>query len=1006
MESLVALGFAANVVQFVEFATKVISQTIKIHRAAAQSEDQVLATDLYHIQCQLEDSIRPIDLEKSVKETLNGKIVVKEQAGFKSLLTRSRTINFLHHQSQHQNILDPTLLDEEFERQEELNSAKVATLSACDRDILRVCAGCQEIANELQAALTKLKSSKTTLWPSFLEALRTVWSQEEIQSLRQRLDSYRQQMTVLLLVSLREKVQGSRMAQDMNNKDLFENTQRIRNRLDHLFLAQERWKSEVIRAVQEDHLQQDKIVDSRTPRGNSLQQDLTADRKVQFHKALLRWVCFTELDLRYEKIAKAYEETFQWIYHSPPSGSWSDFRVWLEDEDEQLYWITGKPAAGKSTLLKFIYNDPHTAQYLTKWAGGKKLIKCAFYFWNSGTEIQMSEEGMIRTLLHAALRQAPELWSTLFPSKMEEYILFADPWKEPITLDEVKRAFRLLVDGAGDDYKLFFFIDGLDEFGGNHEALVAMIQSLISPHIKTCVSSRAWPVFEDGFQQRPSLRLEVLTYKDIKHYVTSRFLKSKGFQERRQETPLDADQLIEAVTLKASGVFLWVQLVTDSLLKGLAAGDQLDELYKRLDEVPIDLEELFWKMLTYVEEAHRIHMSQILQIMRGSIAPLTLLDFSYADDPDPEVVSKVSFGTPNSQQVDARASRMRRRIKTCCKGLIESEPKHEQPLSEASVTYLHRTVRDYLERDGIWSQFLAMTDDTFNLASRLFNTYAVHLKMRSVEYFEMPQNAGLKYFWEAVLYAIQYSIQADPANKNGLQYKYLVELDEIATHLAGLTLSKGVTLLEQYPTNKTPLLHWSGSRKGGQFNTSFEHLAIQLQLKDYIEHATLLKQKSQIIPASKNNEVSINLLLATLHYDVFVKDVDVPRLDVIPSTPSADLVALFLTAGADPNGKIDGALTCHGNITGAYSPWETHLRESDRETQIWADISRVYLKYGADPTPVLASASYFPQSIVALARAREKEMQKTAKRQKAKRFGSIFRVRRTDGSGNARVPIT
>lgn len=81
---------------------------------------------------------------------------------------------------------------------------------------------------------------------------------------------------------------------------------------------------------------------------------------------------------------------------------------------------------------------------------------------------------MIRTLLHAALYQAPELWSTLLLYN------FADPWKEPITVDDVKRTFQLLIEGVGNDYKLFSFIDGLDDLGGSLEVLTEMIKSLIS----------------------------------------------------------------------------------------------------------------------------------------------------------------------------------------------------------------------------------------------------------------------------------------------------------------------------------------------------------------------------------------------------------------------------------------------------------------------------------------------------------------------------------------------
>jgi hypothetical protein len=76
---------------------------------------------------------------------------------------------------------------------------------------------------------------------------------------------------------------------------------------------------------------------------------------------------------------------------------------------------------------------------------------------------------------------------------------------------------------------LVFFIDGLDEFDGSHSELISFIKGFLGPSIKVCVSSRPWNVFEDAFKNRPSLRLEDLTFADIKHYVQSKLSENPGF---------------------------------------------------------------------------------------------------------------------------------------------------------------------------------------------------------------------------------------------------------------------------------------------------------------------------------------------------------------------------------------------------------------------------------------------------------------------------------------------
>lgn len=783
----------------------------------------------------------------------------------------------------------------------------------------------------------------------------------------------------------RDKVEVYRIRQDRKYADLYHATESVRSRLEFLLGNQEQLKSDIIDAIREEYHPSKTAGNTATPWTSITQRDMTSQTFRDFQEGLLEWIRFAELETRYEKVAKAHEETFEWVFHTPQEGRWSDFPQWLEDDDEHLYWITGKPASGKSTLLKFIHNDPRTAQHLKHWAKDRMLVHCAFYFWNSGTSMQKSEEAMLRTLLHSALQQAPDLWAEIFPSKMEEFILFANPWKQPITVEEARNAFQRLVKNAGPKYRLFLFIDGLDEFEGDQNALITTIKSMLSPNVKTCVSSRAWPVFEDGFRQRPSLRLEAITHNDIHKYVTTRLTTSDGFKELQNETPQEARQLIADVTSKASGVFLWVTLVIDALLEGLANGDRLVELQKHLSQVPADLEELFWKLLTHVEDKHRADMSQIFQIIRGTLKPLTLLELSYADDPDPNFLSNIAFGKADAEQFEARARRMRRRLKVRCKSLIDAEPEHGLPVQEASVTYLHRTVRDYLERDEIWSMFLLMTDETFNLPIRLLHVHEANLKSNAETYFNPS-------YWEQILYAIEYAIIADPDNQAGEQQKLLNEIDTLMSQIAARFTT---TALDEKK-------HWSANSKFGHYNTSFLHLAIQLQLTPYVTYFTSHYLAAQPTTTAKKHEATTMLLLATLHYNVFAKMLDLPSpLSTLRHEPSAELIRLFLSHGADPDAKHPGALEQHGSIQGSFSAWETHLREPNRETEVWVEIAKLFLRYGADPKLVVGNRGAFPGEVVRMAEGRVEEMERGSR--KARRASRVLGVREVWRRGRARV---
>ena len=89
--------------------------------------------------------------------------------------------------------------------------------------------------------------------------------------------------------------------------------------------------------------------------------------------------------------------------------------------------------------------------------------------------------------MYKALEQAPELWAVLFPSKVEEFILFVDPFRWPITSEETRSAFQLLLPGAGIDYKLFFFIDGLDEYGEDRDQLRYDQMVSLASHQNMCL---------------------------------------------------------------------------------------------------------------------------------------------------------------------------------------------------------------------------------------------------------------------------------------------------------------------------------------------------------------------------------------------------------------------------------------------------------------------------------------------------------------------------------------
>lgn len=418
---------------------------------------------------------------------------------------------------------------------------------------------------------------------------------------------------------------------------------------------------------------------------------------------VLKSLQFPMMHDRHSNIHERHQDTFSWIFEANAS----PFKTWLA-EGNGAFWISGKAGSGKSTLMKYINNSPDTTDLLQTWAGARQLVVASFYFWNTGTEMQKSQEGLLQSVLYEILRHEPDLIPVVLPSRWQQDTLFHQhppPWK----LAELYKALDVLIQ-AKPSACFCFFVDGLDEYSGDAGQQGQFADQILklseSPAVKICVASRPWLPFGNVFGQckQRMLTLESLTRKDMEIYVRDLLQKDAKFAALLAREP-SAIELVRDIQDKARGVFLWVVLVVKSLRSGLTLEDNLEELRRRLDNLPADLKDFFRRMLNTIDENYKLYACRILYLARCA-APLPLRTFYWVQIEAREENYAIHAAVKQAVCTNEHRETARIVLNKWTKDLLEVYHSDENSSSSKNIAnfqigFIHRTVGEFLAEPDI-----------------------------------------------------------------------------------------------------------------------------------------------------------------------------------------------------------------------------------------------------------------------------------------------------------------
>jgi hypothetical protein len=387
----------------------------------------------------------------------------------------------------------------------------------------------------------------------------------------------------------------------------------------------------------------------------------------------------------------------------------------LQNDSINPYFINGKAGSGKSTLMRFVQDHQTTRDLLGEWAGSKRLAVSHFYFWNLGTILQKTHTGLLRSLLYDILKQYPELIPAVFPKLYASKLQLDE--NHPPEHVELKEAFSILVDKS-EFMRIAIFIDGIDEFEGDHRDMGLFLRSLTSTNLKLVISSRPLNACLDAFEGCPSLKLQNLTRPDMERYVDKELSSHSLMIQSPDQGPMLTTELLD----KADGVFLWVVITVRFLIQGLENGDDLDELQLTLKSLPVDLRSLYRRMFEKMDPRYRMQGSMLFQLMRKwdqflpDRAFLAVAMFYATQNPS------TAFNMPISNAAFEDRCRivecMERRVRSRTCGLLEvrnlypNGPRHDHSLDASIVTYMHRTVGEFLALDEVWEEVCSVTECT------------------------------------------------------------------------------------------------------------------------------------------------------------------------------------------------------------------------------------------------------------------------------------------------------
>ncbi|KAL2041702.1 hypothetical protein N7G274_005486 [Stereocaulon virgatum] len=354
----------------------------------------------------------------------------------------------------------------------------------------------------------------------------------------------------------------------------------------------------------------------------------------------------------------------RWIEERGSFNSWRD----LDEGAAQLYWVSAKPATGKSVLAAHVIAIFENED-----------IDCSYYFFKHGNKAKQVLSGLLRSIAYQMALLRPQIRRTLL-SMQEDNIHFDK--------DDERAIWRKLFVGGIFRTQIcrpqYWVIDALDECI-NYTKLFPLLGRIESVFpLRIFVTSRFSPDLERHFTQ---LGRQVLwdhisvedTLADIRLYLEAEI------QYLQIEDEVERERLKDKILVKSAGCFLWVRLVFKEL-ENVWSEDQFTTV---LEEMPMDMGPFYERTLNMM--SNNVREKRLAQAILAwtvcSIRPLKIMELQHALQLDSGITVR----------------NLEKSIEALCGQLLYVD-------KYGTVQMVHTTARDFLLDSSLSSEFAVRRD--------------------------------------------------------------------------------------------------------------------------------------------------------------------------------------------------------------------------------------------------------------------------------------------------------